>query len=46
MRPQTAKQQQSQQIWIENDPDPSEHRVHAGLFAFASFSIGNCSDIP
>jgi hypothetical protein len=46
MRPETAKQQQNEQIWIENDPDPSENRVHAGLFAFASFSIGNCSDIP
>ncbi len=46
MRPATAKRQQSDQIWIENDPDPSENRVHASLFAFASFSIGNCSDIP
>jgi len=46
MPPATAKRQQSDQIWIENDPDPSENRVHASLFAFASFSIGNCSDIP
>jgi len=46
MRPVTAKQRQSDRIWIENDPDPSENRVHAALFAFATFSIGNCSDIP
>jgi len=46
MRPETAKQQQSERIGIENDPDPGENLVQAGLFAFASFSIGNCSDIP
>jgi len=46
MRPETAKRQQTDQIWIETDPDPSENRVHAGLFAFASFNIGNCSDVP
>jgi len=46
MCPEMARQQQSDPIWIENDPDPSENRAHTGLFAFASFSIGNCSDIP
>jgi hypothetical protein len=46
MRPEMAKQQQRDPIRIENDPDPSENRVHAALFAFASFCIGNCSDIP
>jgi len=46
MRPAMAKWQQSDQIWIENDPDLGENRLHASLFAFASFSIGNCSDIP
>lgn len=46
MRPETVRQQQRARIWIENDPDPSENLPYAGLFAFASNSIGNCSDIP
>jgi len=46
MRPETAKQQQNEQIGIEKGPDPRANRVHAGQFASASFSIGNCSDVP
>ncbi len=46
MRPEAVKQQQGHRIQIENDPDPSENRLHAVLFAFASFNIGNCSDVP
>jgi len=31
MRPVTAKQRQSDRIWIENDPDPSENRRSRGF---------------
>jgi hypothetical protein len=41
-----AKQQQNKQIGIEKDPDPRANLVHTGQFASASFSIGNCSDVP
>jgi hypothetical protein len=46
MRPETAKQQQSGQIWIEKDPDPKENRVYASLFAFARLSTAIVQTFP